>query len=125
MFLVRNAHEQGVLVQLKLQFDTSKEVAVHGIKEHREIEDQISRIMDPKDFDLSWVKEVEKLKEIVEHHVSEEEGKIFRHAKKVLSKEETYVIKEQMHYLKQQLLLAFKKDKQASNLPLFSSAQGF
>lgn len=55
-----------------------------------------------------------KLKEIVDHHVKEEEGSLFRQAKNILSDEDAYRLKELMHYLKMQL----KLNKEKSSLGL-------
>lgn len=110
--LLIHAHsEQETFYKALKQFESTEEEAMHGQEEHQEIEAQIKLVMSSKEFGASWVKKVEKLKEIVEHHVREEEGPIFRHAKKVLTEEDAYVLKEQMHYLKQHLLLALKKQQ--------------
>lgn len=45
----------------------------------------------------------------MEHHVREEEGDVFNKAKKVLSKEQAWEIKEKMHYLKGNFLLWLDK----------------
>ncbi|AUH74281.1 hemerythrin domain-containing protein [Legionella sainthelensi] len=109
--LLVHAHSEQETFYRALQlFETTKENAVHGKKEHKEIEEQINLILHSQEFGASWVKKVEKLKEIVEHHVKEEEGAIFTKAQKVLSKEDAYDLKEKMHYLKQYLLLSLKKE---------------
>ena len=114
--LIVHAHsEQETFYKALKQFESTKKEALHGQKEHKEIEDQINLILHSKEFGASWVKKVNKLKEIVDHHVNEEEGEIFKQAKTVLSQEDAYVIKEQMHYLKQHLLLSLKKQT-SSNL---------
>ena len=105
--LIMHAHsEQETFYKALIQFESTKDVVFHGQKEHHEIEGQINLIVHSKEDGASWVKKVEKLKEIVEHHIKEEEGTIFKHARNVLSQEDAYVIKEQMHYLKQHLLLS-------------------
>lgn len=96
--------EQETFYNTLKQFDSIQDDAQHGQKEHQEIEHQITLVLHTQQFGKQWEKEVEKLKELVTHHVNEEEGKLFREAKKVLSEEDAFIIKEQMHYLKQQLL---------------------
>ena len=88
----------------------SKKEALHGEKEHQEIKDKLAEIIQIKHANPTLDAKVKKLKEIVEHHVSEEEGKIFKEAKDVLSKEMALAIKEQMHYLKGKLLLNYFPD---------------
>lgn len=114
--IVHARSEQETFYAALKQFDSTKDEALHGQKEHKEIEAQINLIVHSKEFGASWVNKVEKLKEIVEHHVNEEEGDIFKHAKNVLSKEDAWIIKEQMHYLKQHLLLSLKKDNSSKLL---------
>lgn len=115
--LMVHAHsEQETFYRALKQFETTKEEAFHGQKEHKEIEDQISLVLHSKEFGSSWVKKVEKLKDIVEHHVKEEEGTIFTEAQKVLSPEHAYDLKEQMHFLKQQFLLSLQKETTTANV---------
>jgi hypothetical protein len=113
--LVHSHSEQETFYKALKQFDSTKDEALHGQKEHEEIEEQIGLILHSKEFGPTWVKKVEKLQDLVEHHVNEEEGTVFKHAKKVLSAEDAYVIKEQMHYLKQHMLLALKKESSKEN----------
>jgi hemerythrin superfamily protein len=101
--------EQATFYKVLDQFETSKEEAEHGKKEHQDIKDQLLTVLNSKEKGSRWEKQVNKLKETVEHHVNEEEGKIFRKAKRVLSEDDAYEIKEKMHYLKQQLLLKMEK----------------
>ncbi|MBI2785597.1 MAG: hemerythrin domain-containing protein [Legionella longbeachae] len=115
--LMVHAHsEQETFYRALKQFETTKDDASHGQKEHKEIEEQISLVLHSKDFGESWIKKVEKLKEIVEHHVKDEEGPMFKQAQTVLSKEDAFILKEQMHYLKQHLLLALQKEESATSI---------
>jgi hemerythrin superfamily protein len=102
--LLVHAHsEQETFYKFLLKFPETKEIALHGEKEHRDIEEQVHLIS--KASGKQWNDAVLKLKEIVHHHVKEEEGKIFNKAKKVISPEEALIIKEKMHYLKGKFLL--------------------
>jgi hemerythrin superfamily protein len=82
--LMAHAHsEQETFYKALKQFELTKDDAFHGQKEHKEIEDQISSVLHAKNFGKSWVKKVDELKDIVEHHVKEEEGSIFKQAQQV------------------------------------------
>jgi hemerythrin superfamily protein len=81
----------------------SAEVAMHGEKEHQEIKDKINEITSISSHNEIWENKVMELKKIVEHHVNEEEGKIFREAKEVFNDYQAYVIREQMHDLKEKI----------------------
>lgn len=107
--LVHAKSEQEMFYKaLEPHFESRPEV-LHGIKEHAEIEDQIIVVLDSKNMASGWQKNVEKLKDLVTHHVKEEERDIFKEAKKVLSDEEAYELKEKMHYLKQDMLRRLEK----------------
>lgn len=102
--------EEATFYHVLEKFELSHDDVKHGEKEHREIKNQINKILD-SEVGSSLDKKIEKLKALVEHHVKEEEGTIFKKAKKVISQEEAFEIKEQMHYLKQQLLREFDKTR--------------
>lgn len=94
---------------LEAHLKNSEEVK-HGEKEHKEIEKQIHKIFHEKSPSETWNNDVKRLQEIVDHHVKEEESKIFKVARQVLSKEDAYYIKEKMHYLKHKILPIIQKD---------------
>lgn len=105
MELIAHAEsEQKTFYKALENYEATHDEALHGKKEHADIEKKIQSIIKSPRFDASWRKKVEKLQELVQHHVSEEEGRIFRLAKSVLSKEEAWELKEQMHYLKKKIL---------------------
>ena len=93
------------------QHAESKDEVLHGWKEHQEIENLIKTIDNHEVNVQSLTNKIEKLEKLVDHHVKEEERKIFRKAKKVLSSEQTYALKELMHDLKHQWLIKRQKDK--------------
>lgn len=99
--------EEDTFYNLLEMFPESKEEAVHGEKEHQEIKTKIASAMKPHDS-AAWEEQVKELKKLVEHHVKEEEGPLFKKAKKVISTEESYAIKEKMHHLKGLLLLDYQ-----------------
>ncbi|MCC5013881.1 MULTISPECIES: hemerythrin domain-containing protein [unclassified Legionella] len=111
--LLVHAHaEQETLYRRLAEHPQTNEIALHGEKEHREIEDQINKVIQSKVSGKNWEKAVLKLKEIVEHHVREEEGELFNQAKKIISSRQAVVIKEKMHYLKGKFLLWLEKTKE-------------
>ncbi|KTC67775.1 DNA nickase [Legionella birminghamensis] len=115
--LLVHAHsEQETFYKVLAQHPLTSDIASHGKKEHLEIEEQIN-IIDNAWGSEQWPEAVLKLKEIVEHHVKEEEGEIFRKAKKVISDKDAIIIKEKMHYLKGMFLVWLDKkahEKEAS-----------
>ncbi|MBA4697593.1 MAG: hemerythrin domain-containing protein [Legionella sp.] len=101
--------EQMTFYRVLEQDPLTKPLAIHGKREHQDIEDHIRYILNAKSFGVSWQSRVKKLQDVVSHHVKEEEGAIFRKAKKVLSEKDAAVIKEKMHYLKENLLRKLQK----------------
>jgi hypothetical protein len=82
----------------------SEDEALHGEEEHYAIKAKLQEIFNLGNFHPSMDKKMLELKALVEHHVSDEEGKTFKVAKKIFSKEEAIVLKLQMHDLKEKLL---------------------
>lgn len=82
----------------------SKKEALHAEKEHKEIEEKLNEVTSFKDTDAKWEQKVLDLKALVEHHVKEEEGPLFKKAKEVIPEHEAYIIKEKMHDYKEKLL---------------------
>ncbi|MBA3662022.1 MAG: hemerythrin domain-containing protein [Gammaproteobacteria bacterium] len=76
----------------------------HGEKEHVGIMNKLAEIDMHKQISNTMKKLILELKQLVEHHVSEEEGKLFKDAKKVLTDKEAYILKLQMHDYKEKLL---------------------
>lgn len=68
--------------------DMMQDHARHGIAEHHEIDELISKL-DQTDYDTpSWLKIAKDLKEKVEHHLEDEEHSFFQLAGKVFSDRE-------------------------------------
>ncbi|MBA2657351.1 MAG: hemerythrin domain-containing protein [Tatlockia sp.] len=97
--------EQETFYRVLEQYSQSEDEALHGWKEHEEIENQINSFDNKAMTEKSLNTKVEKLEELVNHHVKEEEGDIFKKAKKVITSDQSYAIKELMHDLKHQWLL--------------------
>lgn len=97
--------EQTIFYTTLKQYEESKEEAEHGWKEHHEIEEQIKTIFDKISANEAFTKPVKTLKDLVDHHVKDEEGPLFRKAKKVLSEKEIFDLKEKVHQCKQKIKL--------------------
>lgn len=79
---------------------TGKRIIAHGYQEHVEAE-TLLRALQVADFmDLGWKATAKKLKQTLEHHISEEEGEIFSAAKKLFSEQEAEVIGQTFEAMK-------------------------
>jgi hemerythrin superfamily protein len=107
--LIHLKAEQDIFYPVLEEHASSRQEAFHGREEHNEIENQINRLLNDKKTDKNWEEKVFKLKDLVDHHVKEEEGDIFNEAKKVISDDEACVLKEKVHYRKLKYKLDFEK----------------
>ena len=60
----------------------------HGIEEHEEAKQLLNELENLKTEDTKWMSKFKELKDAVEHHVQEEETKVFPKTKQSLSDEE-------------------------------------
>jgi iron-sulfur cluster repair protein YtfE (RIC family) len=68
--------------------EETREITLEAYEEHNVVKQLLAELeAEPKD-DETWTAKFTVLKENVEHHVEEEEGEMFKNARKVLSKEE-------------------------------------
>lgn len=65
-----------------------KDLISHADKEHKEIENYCEKINKSSVQSDQWLIYLGELKHAVLHHVKQEEGEIFKEARKILSKEE-------------------------------------
>lgn len=90
--------------------------AKHGEKEHKEIKKALAKLSKISHKDtIKWLVQFGELKHIVEHHVEDEEGKMFSDAKKILSHEESVNLATKMDELKK------KKQSSATFLKQFAT----
>lgn len=86
------------------QENNMKDVIQHADKEHEKIEAQLKKLSGLSFEDKSWKEQLELLKNIVSHHVKEEETEIFQQAQKILSSQESKKLAEDMEHLKKMKL---------------------
>jgi iron-sulfur cluster repair protein YtfE (RIC family) len=68
--------------------EVSRDITLEAFEEHRIVKQLLSELeAEPKD-DEKWTAKFTVLKENIEHHVEEEEGELFKKARRVLSEEE-------------------------------------
>lgn len=106
--ILHSESEENTLYKYLEHHDQTESIVKHSETEHSDITKQLAEVVKTQKTDGNWERKVKKLKELVDHHVKEEEGKLFRRAKKVLSKEEALRMKEKMHDYKEKLLNGVK-----------------
>lgn len=96
--------EHDSLYKLMKKDKESKEMVEHANKEHDEITNYLEKIASLPISSVKWIEQIGELKHSVAHHVESEEGKMFKEAKKVLSKDEEQQALEEFTTLKSKFL---------------------
>lgn len=82
--------------------DETRDVTLEAYEEHRLVKQLLAELeTEPKDTE-EWTAKFTVLKENIEHHVEEEEGEMFKNARKVLSEEEIETLGNQLQEAKRQ-----------------------
>ncbi|RRQ24228.1 hemerythrin domain-containing protein [Guyparkeria sp. SCN-R1] len=82
-----NAEEKYFYVPL-MNADLTQEQARHSIAEHHEIDEALETLENTEASSPAWLMHAKKLREIVLHHLEEEEHQVFQQAGKVLTETE-------------------------------------
>jgi hypothetical protein len=78
--------------------------AEHGIDEHNEIKDALKKVSKlGSDQEAEWLINFGKLVHIVEHHVEDEESKMFEDGKKIISTKKAEELVDEMEALKDKM----------------------
>lgn len=94
--------EEELLYPVLKEADETKDITLEAFEEHHVVKQLLSELEElPKD-DETWGAKLTVLKENVEHHVKEEEGEMFKGARKVLSREQIEELGERMEAAKKE-----------------------
>ena len=80
--------EETIFYPVLEKAEESRDITLEAFEEHRLVKQLLSELDGEAKDDEKWTAKFTVLKENVEHHVEEEEGELFKKARKVLSKEE-------------------------------------
>ncbi len=86
--LIPHMKAEESLFYSKLMDDDSKEATLEGIEEHRAAQSVLKELEKTSMKDERWPAKLKVLKEMIEHHIKEEESKIFKLARAHLEKNE-------------------------------------
>jgi hemerythrin-like domain-containing protein len=75
--------------------DELRDLIAKAYKEHNEAKALISEMEVMEEWDESWTSKLSELKQSIDHHVKEEENKVFEIARNVLSQQEAEKLAEQ------------------------------
>ena len=82
--------------------EETHEITLEAIEEHNVVKQLLSELEQLSVADETWTAKLTVLKENVEHHVEEEEGEMFKDARKVLSTEQVEELGARMESAKQE-----------------------
>ncbi len=92
--------EQATFYKSLAKMAKAKKEITYAKEEHKAIKKSMRKVLDLEQNTPNWYIAFGELKAIVEHHVEEEETKIFKIAKKILSKGKAESLTEEMEDLK-------------------------
>jgi hemerythrin-like domain-containing protein len=95
--------EESVFYNSLRTFESAKDVGLHGYKEHMEAESLLRMLQIQDKMDMGWKDTARKLKEALEHHIQEEEGKMFSLARSLFSDEEAEMMGKSFESLKPEI----------------------
>ena len=80
--------EEDILYPTLEEYEETRAIALEAYEEHAVVKQLLEELSsEPKDDEL-WTAKFTVLKENIDHHVEEEEGEMFKEARKVLSEDE-------------------------------------
>jgi hemerythrin-like domain-containing protein len=94
--------EETLLYPELKQHDETRDVTLEGFEEHHAANLILEELCDVPVSDETWGAKAKVLQEMIEHHIEEEEGEMFKGAKRVLGKERLQEIGRQMQAMKQE-----------------------
>jgi len=100
---VHTAVEEQIFYPVLKEAAETREITFEAFEEHRVVKELLKELAStPKDTE-EWTAKLTVLKENVEHHVEEEEGEMFKKARKVLTDEEAEELGSRMEAAKKKL----------------------
>lgn len=96
--------EDEVFYSVLAEHDETRDIVLEGREEHALVMEFLEELSQMPPDSEDWTAKFKVFKENVEHHVEEEEGEMFKNARKVLSDAEARDIGEQFQEQKQTLL---------------------
>ena len=92
--------EESVFYNAIRAVDADKSVVAHSYQEHLEAETMLRTLLVKDKTNLDWRSTAKKLQQALEHHISEEEGRVFAEARKIFTPQEAESIGQAFEKLK-------------------------
>jgi iron-sulfur cluster repair protein YtfE (RIC family) len=82
--------------------EETRDITLEAYEEHRLVKQLLEELESAPKDDEQWTAKFTVLKENIEHHVEEEEGQMFKKARRVLSEEEIEALGDRLQEAKQE-----------------------
>lgn len=93
--------EEEILYPALEEYEETRAISLEAYEEHALVKQLLEELAAAPKDDEQWTAKFTVLKENVEHHVEEEEGEMFKKARKVLSEDEIEELGERLQQAKQ------------------------
>jgi hemerythrin superfamily protein len=104
LLLLHAETENATFYKTLKTFDLTKARIEHAEDEHAEIKEFFAKLSSGEFNTPEWIEQLGELKQVITHHVEEEEGEIFEKAKQVLTQQQANQLAADMDSLKQKQL---------------------
>jgi iron-sulfur cluster repair protein YtfE (RIC family) len=93
--------EEEILYPVLEEFEETRDISLEAYEEHALVKLLLGELAAAPKDDEQWTAKFTVLKENIEHHVEEEEGEMFKKARKVLSEDEIENLGDRLQEAKQ------------------------
>ena len=93
--------EEEILYPTLEEYEETRDISLEAYEEHALVKQLLEELAAAPKDDERWTAKFTVLKENVEHHVEEEEGEMFKKARKVLSEDEIEELGDRLQEAKQ------------------------
>ena len=93
--------EETILYPALKEYEETRDIVLEAYEEHAIVKQLLEELESSRKDDEHWTAKFTVLKENIEHHVEEEEGDMFKKARKVLSEDEIATLGERLQEAKQ------------------------
>ena len=93
--------EEEILYPVLEEYDETRDISLEAYEEHALVKQLLEELASAPKDDEHWTAKFTVLKENIEHHVEEEEGEMFKKARKVLSEDDIEQLGERLQEAKQ------------------------
>jgi hypothetical protein len=96
--------EEEIFYPALKEHPNARDIVLEGYQEHHVVDMLVDELQEMVENEERWGAKFKVLKENIEHHVEEEEGEMFKAARKVFSEQELEALGEQMEKMKNETL---------------------